>query len=262
MSVEESFVLIETKGAVATLTLNRPLHFNVLSSGMLAALQTALDEVSADRSVRAVVLAAAGRAFCAGHDLHEMRSHPDISWQTDLFARCSRVVLTIVNMPQPVIARVQGVATAAGCQLVATCDLAIASRSSRFATSGVNLGLFCSTPAVAISRSIPPKQAAELLFMGEFITAAQAEQWGLVNRCVDDEILTQFTRQWAAVIAGKSGAAIALGKKLLRNQRNLSPAEAYVIAGENMAQNMMTEDAQRGIDAFLHKQSPPDWKHR
>lgn len=262
MSVEESLVLVETDGAVATLTLNRPSQFNVLSSGMITALQTALDEVRMNSAVRVVVLAGAGRAFCAGHDLREMRSHADKAWHIALFAACSKVMLTVAEMAQPVIARVQGVATAAGCQLVATCDLAVASNSARFATSGVNLGLFCSTPAVAITRSLASKHAAELLFGGEFISAAQAERWGLVNRCVDESMLTSATRDWAQAIASKSGAAIRSGKALLRKQRNLSLSDAYAAAGENMANDMLTEDANMGINAFLNKQLAPKWTHR
>ena len=262
MSVEESFVLVETDGAVATLVLNRPLLFNVLSSGMITALQAALDEVRMNRAIRVVVLAGAGRAFCAGHDLREMRAHPDKAWLTALFAQCSKVMLTIADMAQPVIARVQGVATAAGCQLVATCDLAVACRSARFATSGVNLGLFCSTPAVAITRSLATKHAAELLLSGDFITAEHAERWGLVNRCVDDASLVQATHDWAQAVASKSGTAIMSGKALLCKQRNLSLADAYAAAGENMAQDMLTQDAAMGIDAFLNKQLTPEWTHR
>ncbi len=262
MSVEESFVLIETDGPVATFTLNRPAQFNVLSDGMIAALQAALDQVRINRAIRVIVLAGAGRAFCAGHDLREMRAHPDNAWLAELFERCSKVMLTLADLPQPVIACVQGVATAAGCQLVAACDLALAARSARFATSGVNLGLFCSTPAVAITRSLAPKRAAELLFGGDFITAEQAERWGLVNRCVDEETLVQATRDWAQAIAAKSGAAIMSGKALLKKQRNLSLGDAYAAAGENMAKDMLTDDAQSGIDAFLSKQPTPEWRHQ
>lgn len=261
MSVEESFVVVETTGAVVTLTLNRPAQFNVLSGGMIKALQAALDQVRVNGAVRAVVLAGSGRAFCAGHDLREMRSHRDQAWLSTLFAQCSKVMLTIAEMPQPVIACVQGVATAAGCQLVAACDLALAGRSAKFATSGVNLGLFCSTPAVAVTRALATKHAAELLFMGDFITAEQAERWGLINRCVDDATLAEVTHEWAQAIASKSGAAIASGKALLSNQRNLSLADAYAAAGENMARDMLNEDAGLGIDAFLNKQSAPEWKH-
>ncbi len=262
MSLEESFVLIETDGAVLTLTLNRPLLFNVLSSGMIKALQAALEEVRVNRDVRVVVLAGSGRAFCAGHDLREMQAHRDRPWLTGLFGQCSAVMLTIAQLPQPVIACVQGVATAAGCQLVAACDLAIAGHSARFATSGVNLGLFCSTPAVAVTRTLAAKHAAELLFTGEFIAAEQAERWGLINRYVDDSTLTQAAQQWAQSIASKSGAALASGKALLRAQRDLSLADAYALAGDNMAHDMLSADAGLGIHAFIEKQPMPEWMHR
>ena len=206
MSVEESFVLTEIDGAVATLTLNRPAQFNVLSSGMISALQTALDEVRMSSAIRVVVLAGAGRAFCAGHDLREMQAQADKAWLTELFAQCSKVMLTISGMAQPVIARVQGVATAAGCQLVATCDLAMASHSARFATSGVNLGLFCSTPAVPLSRTIARKRAAEMLMTGEFIDAATALEWGLVNRVVAPNALRAETLSLAASLKAKPRA--------------------------------------------------------
>ena len=262
MSVEESLVLIEAEGAVATLTLNRPAQFNALSSSMLGALHAALDSVAAISEIRVVILAAAGSAFCAGHDLREMRAHSEKEWLSALFTQCSNVMLAIREMPQPVIACVHGVATAAGCQLVAACDLAIASRSATFATSGVKLGLFCSTPAVAVTRALAAKHAAELLYTGEFITAGQAERWGLINRCVDDVALGEAARLWAYAIAGKSGAALASGKALLRLQQSLSLADAYVMAGDNMAQDMQNVDAGMGIDAFLQKQPMPEWMHR
>lgn len=262
MSVEESFVLIETDGAVMKLTLNRPSLFNPLSSGMLTALQAALNQARMDPAIRVVVIAGAGRAFCAGHDLREMRAHPDQALLAALFQQCSTVMLSIADMPQPVIACVQGVATAAGCQLVAACDLAIAGRSAKFATSGVNLGLFCSTPAVAITRTVAAKHAAELLYGGDFITADQAERWGLINRCVDDATLHQETRLWAQSIAAKSGAALASGKALLRSQQNLSLADAYATAADNMAKDMQSVDACLGIDAFVYNQPPPEWMHR
>ena len=262
MSVEESFVLVDAIGAVATITLNRPVQFNDLSSGMIAALQNALTQVQSTGAVRVVVLAGAGRAFCAGHDLREMQAHPDQDWLAALFAQCSRLMLTIAEMPQPVIARVQGIATAAGCQLVAACDLAIAGQSARFATSGVNLGLFCSTPAVAITRSLAAKHAAELLFSGDFIDAECAERWGLINRCVNDPDLESVTQKWATAIASKSGTALASGKALLRRQRELTTADAYAVAVQNMARDMQNEDACLGIRAFLDKQPTPDWTHR
>jgi enoyl-CoA hydratase/carnithine racemase len=262
MSVEEPCVLLEVESAVATLTLNRPAQFNVLSSAMLAALQTALDQTAANPAIRVVILAGAGRAFCAGHDLRELRANPDSVELTALFARCSKIMLTLAAMPQPVIACVHGVATAAGCQLVAACDLAIAGRSATFATSGVNLGLFCATPSVPISRSLAPKHAAELLFTGEFISAVQAERWALVNRCVDDASLQTEALQWAQQIATKSRAALASGKALLNAQRSAALADAYNFAGDTMARDVQSIDARAGIDAFIQKQPMPDWTHR
>lgn len=264
MSVEESPVLIDTDtgSGVATVTLNRPLQFNVLSSSMLAELQAALDRVRADRAIRVVMLASAGRAFCAGHDLREMQANRDKAWLTALFTQCSNVMLTLAAMPQPVIACVQGIATAAGCQLVAACDLAIAGHSAKFATSGVNLGLFCATPGVAITRTMAAKHAAELLFTGDFIAAEQAERWGLVNRCVDDASLRQAAHRWAQSIAAKSGAALASGKALLRAQRDLSLADAYAIAGDTMARDLLSADANLGITAFIEKQPMPKWIHQ
>jgi enoyl-CoA hydratase/carnithine racemase len=262
MSVEESLVLIEQAGAVATLTLNRPAAFNVLSSAMLEALQAALDALRANKGVRVVVIAGAGRAFCAGHDLKELRAHSDFAWHSALFERCSKLMLSLADLPQPVIASVRGIATAAGCQLVAACDLAIAGEHARFATSGVNLGLFCSTPAIAITRTLATKHAAELLFCGDFINAQRAEQWGLVNRVVGDAELSTAAASWAAAIAAKSGAALASGKALLRAQHRLSLAEAYNAAGINMARDMKSTDAAAGIDAFLQKKAAPDWLHQ
>jgi enoyl-CoA hydratase/carnithine racemase len=264
MSVEEPtpYVLTELDGAVATLTLNRPAQFNVLSGAMLAALQTALDQTSANPAPRVVILTGAGRAFCAGHDLRELRAMADAETLAALFARCSNIMLTLASMPQPVIACVQGVATAAGCQLVAACDLAIAGRSARFATSGVNLGLFCSTPAVAITRNLAAKHAAELLFTGESISAEQAERWALVNRCVDDATLRDEAVRWAQAIASKSRTALASGKALLRTQRSLPLSDAYNFAGNAMANDLQNVDAARGIDAFIQKKPTPDWSHQ
>ena len=259
---EEPLVNRQGVGGVTTLTLNRPRQYNALSCAMLTALQHALDKVAADPGTRVVVIAGSGKAFCAGHDLREMQANSDVGWQRRLFDQCSRVMLTIANLPQPVIARVQGLATAAGCQLVAACDLAIAARSAKFATSGVNLGLFCSTPAVAVTRNISAKHAAELLFTGRFIDADTAEQWGLISRCVDDDTLISATAEMASNIASKSAHAIRSGKALLRQQSNRSPADAYVVASENMARDMQTHDAQSGIRAFLEKLPSPVWSDR
>lgn len=255
-------VIRQTYGGVTTLTLNRPSQYNVLSSAMLGALQQLLLDAANDVKTRVVVLAGAGRAFCAGHDLREMEAHADAAWQRALFEQCSRVMLTLADMPQPVIARVQGIATAAGCQLVAACDLAIAAQTAKFATSGVNLGLFCSTPAVAVTRNISAKHAADLLFTGRFIDGHTAEKWGLISRCVDDDQLDAAVTEMAASIASKSAHAVRSGKALLRAQRNMNLTDAYAAASTNMARDMQSDDAQLGIHAFLEKQPAPHWRDR
>ena len=250
------------RAGVTTLSLNRPSQYNALSSALLAALQQALDDAADDADTRVVVLTGNGRAFCAGHDLREMQAHPDATWQRALFDQCSRVMMTLAEMPQPVIARVHGIATAAGCQLVAACDIAIAARSAKFATSGVNLGLFCSTPSVAVTRNISAKHAADLLFTGRFIDAQTAEQWGLVSRCVNDDALDAAVAELAANIASKSAHALRSGKALLRTQRNMNLSDAYTAASINMARDMQSDDAQLGIRAFLEKQPAPQWRDR
>ncbi len=255
--------MFSAESGIAVLSLNRPSQFNALTSDLLAALQAELEVIEKDPRVRVVILKGNGRAFCAGHDLRELQSHanePD--WLRRLFDQCSRVMLTLATMPQPVIAQVHGIATAAGCQLVAACDLAIAGRSARFATSGVNLGLFCSTPAVALTRAIAPKHAAEMLFTGEFIDAETAALWGLVNRCVDDATLSEQVITTATVIAGKSFAALRSGKALLRAQRRLTLEEAYRVAGDNMACDMQSVDAQAGVNGFVNKLPIPSWAHQ
>ncbi len=249
-------VLRTDAGPVATLTLNRPAELNALSQAMLTALQAALDAVGADPAVRVVILAGAGRAFCAGHNLKEMRANYTLEFQRALFARCSGVMLSILRLRQPVIAQVHGIATAAGCQLVATCDLAVAAEDARFATSGINAGLFCSTPGVALSRNLPRKQALELLLTGDFIDAARARELGLVNRVVPEPGLAAATRALAAQLAGKSGHALAVGKQAFYRQLELGVSEAYALGGETMACNMMDRDAAEGIDAFVGKREP------
>jgi enoyl-CoA hydratase/carnithine racemase len=262
-SLDESLVLSSVSGAVATLTLNRASNFNALSSTMIAALQAALDEIAVRSDIRVVVLGANGKAFCAGHDLREMRAHEDQAWQRALFDRCSTMMMTIEAMPQPVIAKVQGIATAAGCQLVATCDMAIASNEARFATSGINLGLFCSTPAVALTRNVAAKHAAEMLFTGDFVDAERAAAIGLVNRAVAAVSLDTETYRLAERIASQSAQALFSGKKLLRElKRADSLAAAYAAAANNMACDMSSHDARAGIDAFLSKTPRPDWEHR
>ena len=247
---------------VTTLTLNRPEKFNALSLDLLSALEDQLAAIGEDRSVRAVILAGAGKAFCAGHDLKEMRENPGRQATQALFKQCARVMLRLTRIPQPVIARVQGVATAAGCQLVASCDLAVAAEDARFAVSGVNLGLFCSTPMVALSRNLPRKQSMELLLTGSFMDSSAALRYGLVNRVVPGDRLDEEVEELAAVVAAKSPAAVALGKQLFYRQLETSLEAAYELASETMTCNMMTDDAQAGIDAFIAKQPLPEWTGR
>lgn len=240
-------------GGVVTLTLNRPAQYNALSEALLAALKAELSAIARDESVRCVVIAAAGKAFCAGHDLKEMRADPRLDYYRKLFAQCSDVMMAIVTLPVPVIARVQGVATAAGCQLVAACDLAIAAEGARFAVSGVNLGLFCSTPSVALSRNISPKRAFDMLVTGRFIDAATAKDWGLINETVAEAALDAAVAAKAAEIASKAPAAIRHGKAMFTRQRQMPLVEAYAYAAEVMAENMMEAETCAGIDAFIGK---------
>ncbi|NJN00616.1 MAG: enoyl-CoA hydratase [Aquincola sp.] len=243
---------------VVTLTLNRPAAFNALSEAMLDALQAALDAVRADAQARVVVIAAAGKAFCAGHDLKEMRAAPSQDYYERLFAQCGRMMMTIQHLSLPVIARVHGIATAAGCQLVAMCDLAVASTDARFAVSGINVGLFCSTPSVALSRNLGRKAAFEMLVTGDFISAEQARERGLVNRVVEPEQLDAEVDRLAASIAAKPAAAIAAGKALFYRQLEKPIAAAYTDAGATMACNMMEPSALEGVQAFIDKRAP-DW---
>ena len=243
---------------VVRLTLNRPQAFNALSEAMLEALQTELDLAAADPGARAVVIAAAGKAFCAGHDLKEMRAEPSQGYYERLFAQCGRMMMTIQRLPVPVIARVHGIATAAGCQLVAMCDLAVAAREARFAVSGVNLGLFCATPSVALSRNLSRKAAFEMLVTGAFIGAEEARARGLVNRVVDAADLDAEVEALVASIVAKPRAAIAMGKGLFYRQLETGIEEAYADAGETMACNMMEPSALEGVQAFIDKREP-DW---
>lgn len=244
------------RDGVTTLQLNRPLQFNALSDDLLEALQHELDMISADMNVRCVVLSGAGKALCAGHDLREMRGQPRLSYYQALFTRCSRVMQGFQALPVPVIARVHGVATAAGCQLVASCDLAIAAESARFAVSGINVGLFCSTPAVALSHNVSPKRAFDMLMTARFIDAATAADWGLVNEAVPDEELDAAVMRKTAEILAKSPTAVRYGKAMFYRQRQMALADAYAYAGDVMARNMMEEDACEGIDAFREKRQP------
>jgi len=260
--VEEApLVVREDAGGVATLTLNRAERFNPLSEAMLAALAASVSAAGEDPAVRVVVLAARGRAFCAGHDLREMRANPDQDYYRRLFARCSEVMLGIVRCPKPVIARVQGLATAAGCQLVASCDLAVAADSARFAVSGVTLGLFCSTPGVALSRNVGRKQAFEMLITGRFVDADTARRLGLVNRVVPARHLDREVAALAGDILRHPPIAVETGKRMFHRQLEQPLEEAYRFAGEVMACNMMAQDTLEGVQAFLDKR-PPRWPHR
>jgi enoyl-CoA hydratase/carnithine racemase len=254
----EQLILQERRGSITHLTLNRPSQFNALSEEMLAALQAALDGIAVDASIRAVVLGGAGKAFCAGHDLKQMKANPSLEYYQRLFDDCSRMMLQIHALPQPVIARVHGIATAAGCQLVAMCDLAIAADDARFAVSGINVGLFCATPSVALGRNVGRKAAFEMLVTGEFIDAPTAVQRGLINRCVAPDRLDAEIDRLAAAIVAKPPSAIAEGKALFYRQLELGVAAAYRLAGQSMAENMIDEAAQEGVAAFIGKRAP-DW---
>jgi enoyl-CoA hydratase/carnithine racemase len=256
---EADLVLCEAdRRGVVRLTLNRPQAFNALSEAMLAALQAAFDAIADDETARVVVLAGAGKAFCAGHDLKEMRADPSLAYYEDLFARCTNVMLAVQRLPVPVIARVHGIATAAGCQLVAMCDLAVASSEARFAVSGVNFGLFCSTPSVAVVRNVGRKQAMEMLLTGDFIDAEEARFRGLVNRVAAPDRLDAEIEALVTKILSKPRIAIAIGKEQFYRQIEKGIAEAYEIAGAAMACNMMDETALEGVQAFVEKR-PPAW---
>ncbi|MCB1958459.1 MAG: enoyl-CoA hydratase [Rhodocyclaceae bacterium] len=244
---------------VVRLTLNRPNQFNSLSSEMLETLLGALDAIAADPKARVVVLAGAGKAFCAGHDLKEMRANHAKAFHQGLFKLCTRVMMRIVSMPQPVIARIHGIATAAGCQLVSMCDLAVSVDSARFAVSGINVGLFCSTPSVGLARNMGRKEAFEMLVTGEFVDAAEAQRRGLVNRVVPVEALDAEVGHLVEAILAKSPKAIAMGKEMFYRQMEMGLEAAYQYAGEVMACNMMIDDAAEGIDAFIAKRKP-NWK--
>ena len=254
----------EDDAGVCVLTLNAPQSINALSEQMLAALSGAFDQIAQDRSVKAVILRSAGDHFCAGHNLKEMnarRADADGGFQyfQDLFATCAAMMLRIVHLPQPVIAEVKGIATAAGCQLVATCDLAVASEEARFATSGVNIGLFCSTPMVALSRNVARKHAMEMLLLGDFLPAARVAELGLINRVVPRADLEATAMDMARIIADKSPAAIKIGKVGFYQQAEMSLEDAYAYAGRVMAENMMARDAEAGIGAFISKTPMPEW---
>lgn len=257
----ERLVLREDDGAVAMLTLNDPARLNALSGAMLEALQEELDRLAEDRGVRVVVLRGAGKAFCAGHDLREIttaRQAPDggMAFFEALFAQCGRVMSALPRLPQPVIAEVRGIATAAGCQLVASCDLAVAAEGARFGVNGVNIGLFCSTPMVALTRAMPRKAAFELLTTGEFLEAEEARRLGLVNRVAPEAALSVETRALAVKIAGKLGPVVSIGKRAFYEQAEMDLEGAYAHTAAVMARNMMREDTAEGIGAFLEKRAP------
>lgn len=251
-------------GAIARLQLNTPERLNALSDEMLAALQHELDRLRDDRSIRVVILSGAGKAFCAGHDLKQMTqgrqaSDGGLSYFQDLFDRCAKMMMSIQSLPQPVIAQAHGIATAAGCQLVATCDLAVAAEGTRFGVNGINIGLFCSTPMVALSRNIPRKQAFEMLTTGDFISAERAVELGLINRAVPETLLQDEADALAEKLAAKLGSAVKIGKQAFYQQLPMPTDQAYAYTAEVMAQNMMDRDTEEGITAFIGKR-PPDWQ--
>ncbi len=252
----EPLVLRSVERGVARLTLNRPAQFNSLSEEMLAALAAELDALAKDEAVRVVVVGGAGKAFCAGHDLKQMKATPQLDYYRKLFADCAKLMLKIQQMPQPVIARVHGIATAAGCQMVAMCDLAVAADVAKFAVSGINVGLFCATPSVPLSRNLGRKQAFEMLVTGEFIDAATARERGLVNRVVPLDQLDAEVERLAQSIVAKPGVAIAMGKGMFYKQLEMGIEAAYQLAGQTMACNMVDEVAQEGVDAFMNKRRP------
>jgi enoyl-CoA hydratase/carnithine racemase len=258
-ALDAALVLSETRDGVATLTLNRGDRLNPLSSAMIAALHGALKSAAADAAVRAVVIAGAGRGFCAGHDMKEIHAHPDAAWQQGLFDACAAMMRAIVAMPQPVIARVHGVAAAAGCQLVSMCDLAVAVPEAKFALSGIHNGLFCSTPAVGVVRNVGRKRAMEMLVTGDLIDAQTALAWGLVNRVVSAADLDAEIARFTDAIRAKSRAAIAMGKEAFYAQADMGLADAYELAGRTMTCNLQDPDGVEGVDAFVTKRKAV-WK--
>ena len=258
--MSDSLVLMtQDARGVVRITLNDPQRFNALSSEMLTDLQAALDAVAKNGQARVVVLAAEGKAFCAGHNLKDMAAHSKLAYYQQLFAQCSRMMLSIQKLPVPVIARVQGIATAAGYQLVAQCDLAVASSDARFATSGIQYGLFCSTPSVPLVRNMPIKQSMEMLLTGDFIDAQTAMHYGLLNRVANPDELEAAVEALVAAIVTKPRIAIQMGKELVYRQREMGLEPAYQLAGQTMAINMMDTDAQEGAQAFAQKRKP-QWR--
>jgi len=254
---QQPYVIVEHHDQWLEITLNRPANFNALSQEMMHHLQMAINLANQHDDLTCIIIKATGKAFCAGHDIKQMQATAEQDDYQALFQQCSHLMQSIVECPIPVIAQVQGVATAAGCQLVASCDLAISSEGARFAVSGINLGLFCSTPAVALSRNIHPKQAMEMLLTGEFIGAAKAQSLGLINRVVADDKLTAATREMARKISQKAQAAVRTGKAMFYPQLDMALEEAYEYASKHMVNNLMDEETQRGLNAFVNK-TPTD----
>jgi enoyl-CoA hydratase/carnithine racemase len=252
------YLLTHTENGICRLTLNRGDRYNPLSRAMITALQSEVTRIGADSAIRCVVLAAEGKGFCAGHDLKELRAHPDLAWQQELFSACNALMVSLTTLPQPVIARVHGIATAAGCQLVSMCDLAVAAETARFALPGVNVGVFCTTPAVGVARNVARKRVMEMLLTGEPIDAATALAWGLVNRVVPEAELDGAIAVLTRVILAKSARLIAQGKRAFYRQVELGLAQAYDFAGGVMACSLLDADAHEGIDAFVEKR-PPKW---
>jgi enoyl-CoA hydratase/carnithine racemase len=258
----DPILLREDDGVIATLTLNRPEKFNALSIKLMDLIQKQLDELAADNSIRVVIIAANGSAFCAGHDLLEMDKDPSSLSMGALFDQCSKIMISLTQLPQPIIAKVQGMATAAGCQLVAQCDLAIAAEDAQFATSGINIGLFCGTPMVALTRNLPRKKAMEMLLTGEFINAPTAVQYGLINSAVALDELDKSVQNLAETIAKQGPAFVAAGKKLFYRQIENNISNAYQEASRAMVKNMQQNDARKGIKASLGKRDMPLWEDR
>lgn len=255
-SESEEVLMREDHGQVAYLTMNRPHAYNALSTGLMTAIQGELDEIRENSNVRAVVIGANGKGFCAGHDLQQIRSDKSAAYYRSVFAMCSKMMQSILSLPQPVIARVHGIATAAGCQLVATCDLAVAEEGARFGTPGVNIGLFCSTPMVGVSRNVPRKQMMEMLLLGEMMDAPTARDYGLINRVVPADRLDAEVAAIGAQIAEKSPYTLRIGKEAFYRQVEMPVGEAYEYASEVMTKNMMARDADEGIQAFVEKRKP------
>ena len=256
LQADEQVLLRNDAEGICTLTLNRPDKRNPLSTQMLSVLQNTLDDIADDKAVKVVILAANGPVFCAGHDLKEMRANTNYNFIHELFLQCSRMMLTMTQLPQPIIAKVHGVATAAGCQLVASCDLAIAAESAKFGTPGVTNGLFCSTPAVAVSRAVSRKHAMEMLLLGKLFSPEDALRFGLINRIVPVQKLDSTVLEYAECIASRSTLTMSMGKGAFYRQLDMELEDAYTYTSDVMARNMMERDAKEGIDAFLQKRQP------